>query len=174
MKQPTWPLLFPAADPENAAAHFFLPANSHPCSLLQAGQSVPIRARKPFPGAFFWLAAAAVPPGLCVPGPARAWRWQGRQQEPPAHGCQCCWAAQTCPPWHLSLMAAHWLQLCCVFFQGLVSFQALGVHMLSPRHQAWAWGAQVCASLRNAFSGKRQLAAAGVFPGEKGQDKDSV
>lgn len=57
--------LFPAADPENAAAHFFLPANSHPCSLLQARQSLPIRARKPFLGTFFWMAAAA---RLCHPG----------------------------------------------------------------------------------------------------------
>lgn len=60
------------------------------------------------------------------------------------------------------------------FFQGLVFFQGLDVHMLSPGQQAWAWGAQICVSLRSAFTGKCRLTAAGIFPGVKGQDKDSV
>lgn len=141
------------------------PIRVHCCRLGRVYPSVPgSRSLGLFSG---WQLLLCHPGRVCraPPGPGTG-RGGSRSPQPTA--------AQTCPPWHLSLMAAHWLQLCCVFFQGLVSFQALGVHMLSPRHQAWAWGAQICASLRNAFSGKRQLAAAGVFPGEKGQDKDSV
>lgn len=124
--------LFPAADPKNAAAHFFLPANSHPCSLLQAGQRLPSM-QKAIPWDVFLAGSCgrAVPPGPCVLGRARAWRWQGCSMSP-SHGCQHCCAAQMCPLWHIVLLAARWLKLCCVLFQGLISFQALDAHVLSP------------------------------------------
>lgn len=108
--------LFPAADPKNAAACFFLPANSHPCSLLQARQSPPIHARKPFSGTFSWMAAAGrlCHPGLCVPGPG-AGRDSSRRPQPTAantavlptcahHGRFCWW------------LHAGWS--CAVFFPG--------------------------------------------------------
>lgn len=61
--------LFPAADPKNAAAHFFLPANSHPCSLLQARQRHPsVPESLPWGFSLHGSCCVAVPPGPCVLG----------------------------------------------------------------------------------------------------------
>lgn len=139
--------LFPADDPKNAAARFFLPANSHPCSLLQARESAPIRARKPFPGTFFWLAGAGGPchqARVCWAA-LGAWRWRGRQQKPPARGCQHCCAAQMCPPWHVVLMAARWLKLCCVFSRGSLPFRHWRCPCCPPTAGLGVGGTEPCA-----------------------------
>lgn len=123
--------------------------------------------RKPFPGTFFWLAAAAGPchPGrVCwaAPGPGagRAAAWAPAMAASTAvlpkcvlSGTLCCWlhAGWSCAVFYSRgwFPFRRWMCTCCPLTAGLGT------------------GAQVWASLRAAISDKCQMSAAGILPGEK-------